>query len=125
MPTRDQHLKQAKANEDLAELLLQSGDDNSTTWAATLIFYAALHYGRAFLAARGMTTISTHVGFESLFRRTWIRPPDPFPNYRRLKLRSESARYDCAVYTASQIRELRDRYLRPLRDAIVASLSAP
>lgn len=62
MPTRDQHLKQARANEDLAELLLQSGDDNSTTWAATLIFYAALHYGRAFLAARGMTTISTHVG---------------------------------------------------------------
>jgi hypothetical protein len=125
MPTRDEHLKQAKDNENLAERLVQQGDEISNTWAATLIFYSAVHYGRAFLAGRGSKRISTHIGFESSFRRVWAGPPELFRHYRLLRISSEIARYDCATYTASQIRSLRDQHLRPFRDAILAALSAP
>jgi hypothetical protein len=125
MPTRDEHLKQAKDNENLAELLLQQSDETSNTWAATLIFYSAVHYGRAFLAGQGSKRISSHIGFESSFRQVWAGPPELFRHYRRLRISSETARYDCTTYTASQIRSLWDNHLRPFRDAILAALGVP
>lgn len=125
MPSRDEHLRQANDNEEFAERLLQSGDAASVTWAATLVFYSAVHYGRAFLAAHGLMGISTHIGFDSSMRRLWVRPPNLFPHFRGLKRYSEEARYDCVIYTASQVRDLRDDHLHPFRDAILAALDVP
>ncbi|HVN30154.1 MAG TPA: hypothetical protein VMT64_16765 [Candidatus Binataceae bacterium] len=123
MPTSIEHLKQAKDNEDLAERLLRLGDEASDTWAATLMFYSALHYGRSFLVRRGSTRISTHGGFESSFRRLWAGPPELFRHYRLLRTSSENARYDCITYNSSQAQRLRDQHLHPFRDAILAALA--
>jgi len=125
MRTPAEHLKQAKDNEDLAERLLQSGDADSITWAVTALFYSVVHYGRAFIAAKGTPTITTHGGFESFFRRSWTPPPDLFPLYRRLKDHSERGRYECISYTDVEVRDLRDNQLRPFRDAIKAALGIP
>lgn len=125
MRTRDEHLKQASDNEGLGERLLLTGDVVSTAWAATLFYYSAVHYGRAFLAERSVTKVSTHIGFESLFLREWSRPATIFSHYRTLKLRSERARYDCAAYSSSEVRDLRDNHLRPFRDAILTVLGTP
>ena len=125
MKTRDEHLKQASNNEDFAERLLQSGDAASVTWAATLVFYSAVHYGRAFLAARGPLTIRTHSGFESIFRQSWAAPTNVLAHYRLLKVYSERARYDCVEYSAAEVMRLRDDHLRPFRDAILATLGVP
>jgi hypothetical protein len=125
MKTRDEHLKQASNNEDFAERLLQSGDAASVTWAATLVFYSAVHYGRAFLAARGSLTIRTHSGFESISRQSWVAPNNVLAHYRLLKVYSERARYDCIEYSITEILKLRDDHLRPFRDAIRAALGVP
>ena len=125
MRSRDEHLKQANDNEALGERLLLSGDLVSTSWAATLFFYSAVHYGRAFLAARDVTKLSTHVGFETLFQRKWNRSSAIFHHYRSLKFQSERARYDCAAYSSNEVRDLRDHHLYPFRDAILAALGSP
>lgn len=125
MKTRDEHLKQARDNETFAERLLLSGDTVAINWAATAIFYSAVHYGRAFLAAKSTRTITTHVGFETLFRRAWTQPPDLFSEYRKLKIHSERARYDSVEYPIAEILDLRDQQLRPFREAIMAALGLP
>lgn len=123
MRTRDEHLKQAKDNEDLAEWLLHSGDAKSITWAVTALFYSVVHYGRAFVAAQGNPiTITTHGGFETHFKRAWRPPPDLFLFYRRLKDDSERARYECVAYTAADVTKLRDNQMRPFRDAVIKVL---
>jgi uncharacterized protein (UPF0332 family) len=125
MPTRDQHLKQAKDNEEFAERLLRSADNPSIAWAATTIFYSAHHYRRAFLAVSTTTQPKTHVGFETTFRRSWTRSSDLLQHYRRLKLISERARYDCVEYSIAEILKLRDDHLHPFGDAILAALGVP
>jgi hypothetical protein len=125
MRTLPEHLKQAKDNEAFAEVLLQTGDANSITWAVTAFFYSVVHYGRAFVAHKATPTITTHGGFESFFKRSWSQPPDLFPLYRRLKDHSERARYECIAYTDAQVRDLRDNQMRPFRDAIKAALGVP
>jgi uncharacterized protein (UPF0332 family) len=125
MKTLDEHLKQASNNEDFAERLLQSGDATSVMWAATLVFYAAIHYGRAFLTARGPLTIRTHPGFESTFRQSWAAPNSVLSHYRLLKVYSERARYDCIEYSVAEVLKLRDDHLHPFRDAILAALAVP
>jgi hypothetical protein len=124
MPTRDQHLKQASDNQDFADRLLQTGDVVSITWAATALFYSAVHYGRAFLAANTITATS-HVGFESHFTRVWSPRPKVFDHYQALKEASEYARYDCITYNSSQAERLRDQHFHPFRDAMLAALGIP
>jgi uncharacterized protein (UPF0332 family) len=128
MKTRDEHLKQAKANEAHADALLQNASPESLAWAVTALFYSAVHYGRAFLAASRTPTITSHVGFESYFRRSWkVTPttPDVFDLYRRLKDESEAARYDCASFSKTQVENLKVNFLVPFRDAILAALESP
>jgi len=125
MMTRDAHLRQARDNEFLAERLLQWGDSIAVTWAATVVFYAAVHYGRAHLVTKTSATIRTHNGFEAVFRSTWPKPRELIAHHRWLKDRSEKARYDCVVYTEAEVVDLRDDHLRPLRDAILAALGVP
>ena len=125
METRYEHPKQAKDNENFAERLLQDGDAYSVTWAATLIFYSAVHYGRAFVAANRPMNIRTRSGFDSIFRRAWTASSIVFPHYQVLKVNYERARYDCAEYTVAEVLKLRDDHLRPFRDAILAGLGVP
>lgn len=122
MKSRDEHLKQAKNNENFADSQLQTAQTDALTWAVTALFYSAAHYGRAYVVVSGATTITSHVGFESYFHRCWTTKPDIFPLYRRLKDDSEAGRYDCVSYSASEVVHLRDNYLVPFRDAARAAL---
>jgi uncharacterized protein (UPF0332 family) len=122
MKSRDDHLKQAKSNETYADQLLQTASADALQWAVSVLYYAAVHYGRAFLVASGAKTITTHIGFETYFGRHWKKPPDIFPLYRRLKDDSEAARYDCIAYSAAEVQKLKDVCLVPFRDAVCAAL---
>lgn len=121
MKSRDDHLRQAKSNEAYADYLLNTGRADALQWAVTALYYAAAHYGRAFLVASNVKTITTHSGFESYFGRHWVKPPDIFPLYRRLKDDSEAARYDCVGYSATEVQKLRDIFLVPFRNAVYAN----
>lgn len=91
MPNENQHLIQARHNEDFVQYLIDTirfGD-----WAATGIFYAAVHYVEAAFDARlnGFHTFSHAVRDYNLSRVL----PDPRGRleYRRLKSASMLARY--------------------------------
>jgi hypothetical protein len=47
LPSKDEHLKQAQHNEQLADALSKGA---YIDWAVTVLFYAALHYVDAVLA---------------------------------------------------------------------------
>jgi hypothetical protein len=81
MKSRDEHLKQAKSNEDFANTQLLTGQTDALTWAVTALFYSVAHYGRAYVVAKGTHTITSHVGFESHFHRHWTAKPDIFRFY--------------------------------------------
>ena len=95
MPRSLEHLKQAEHNQEL----LKSLDlDNSPflDWAATIAFYAALHYVEAWFAVQG--TGMHHTKHEQ--RNRAMNQVDEFrpivwPNYRTLQDRSHDARYKC------------------------------
>jgi uncharacterized protein (UPF0332 family) len=127
MRSQQVHIKQAEENELLGERLLRSNDPASIVWAVTLFYYTAAHYGRAYLVSKNTSTITSHSGFESYFRRAWPKPPtlDVFPLYQSLKYNSERARYDCVNYTEQEVRQLRDDKFNPLRAAIRLLLGLP
>lgn len=67
-------------------------------WAATCLFYAAVHYVNAFLVKRGKPLPRKHHGESSSPGRTDIVRDDPelqaiYPEYRDLEDVSRNARY--------------------------------
>ena len=50
MPTAAEHITQAKKNERFVDSINALPD--FADWGATALFYAAVHYGRAFLAGK-------------------------------------------------------------------------
>jgi len=125
MRSQQTHVKQAEQNELLGERLLRSNDPESINWAVTLFYYAAAHYGRAYLASKNTPTVTGHSGFESYFRRAWPGQPIPdvFPHYQSLKYNSERARYDCVTYSEQDVRQMRDSHFKPFRAALRAELN--
>jgi hypothetical protein len=118
MPSEHDHLAQARQNEEFADFLLAQTDERFFGWALTSIFYAAVHYGRAFLRFKRGPAITSHPGFETHFLRI-SRDQSLYNLYRRLKDESERARYDCAQYTKNEVGDLKQKYLVPFRDALV------
>lgn len=117
MPCEAEHIAQAQDNEAFADFLLAQNNERFLGWAVTSVFYAAVHYGRAFLRAQGGPAITSHPGFETHFVRL-ARDQSLYNLYRRLKDESERARYDCANYNKIDIDELKRKYLIPFRDAL-------
>jgi hypothetical protein len=122
MPTEGNHRAQAQDNEAFADFLLAHNEPRYLGWAVTSIFYAAVHYGRAFLRARSGPAITSHPGFETHFLR-FSRDPSLYSLYRRLKDESERARYDCATYSSSEVDELKQKYLIPFREGLNQQIS--
>jgi hypothetical protein len=123
MPSEADHLATARGNEEFAEFLLIQPEDRFLGWAVSSVFYAAVHYGRAFLRAKSGPAITSHPGFETHFLRI-CRDQSLYNLYRRLKDESERARYDCATYNKADVSDLRQKFLFPFRDALNA-LSKP
>ena len=122
MPSQDEHLAQARDNEALSDFLLEQSEDRFFGWAVTTVFYAAVHYGRAFLRSKNAAVITSHPGFETHFLRV-SRDQSLYNLYRRLKDESERARYDCARYNKTEVNELKQKYLTPFRDALTEKRS--
>ena len=118
MPSEANHLTSAKDNEEFAEFLLKQSEGRFLGWAVTSVYYAAVHYGRAYLTANGGPTITSHPGFESHFIRI-SGDQKLYDLYRRLKDESERARYDCVTYNQTEVEELRQKYFLPFRNAVV------
>jgi hypothetical protein len=117
MPSEADHLAAARGNEEFTEFLLIQAEERFLGWAVSSAFYAGVHYGRAFLQAKGGPAITSHPGFETHFLRI-CGDQTLYSLYRRLKDESERARYDCAAYSKAEVRDLTQKFLFPFRDAL-------
>ena len=119
MPSAQVHRRQAQHN----EAFIKSFDLDTTPyldWVVTAAFYTALHLIDAYLDTRNIH-LSTHRGRDSLI---WsVRKLRPlYSAYRRLKHRSEEARYEGVGFKPQQVRSLLNKELRGIKDRL-ASLS--
>lgn len=122
MPTENQHLIQARHNEDFIQHLINTG--RFSDWAATGMFYAAVHYVEAAFDARlnGFHTFS-HAAREYHLSRV-LPDPKSRMHYRRLKSASILARYLAGV-SASGVPQTASSFfdaprLQQLRDSLNA-----
>ena len=123
MPSRDQHLEQARHNEQF----LDSFDLGRTPflgWVVTATFYTALHYLRALMSRHGYTNVSNYGDMDVAFARLSIlkRRPDINDDYRSLKDDSWSARYNMWRPQADEVVGMRDGELRRIRDFVLANI---
>ena len=89
MPSKDEHLEKAKRNETFAEFLATKTKYHD--WAATVLYYAALHYVDAILAVSQVDP-PDHEQRHALIRRNdTLRRI--YAEYRMLETLSRNARY--------------------------------
>ena len=106
MPTLQQHVTQARRNEELSRSIESSHPD----WAVTTLFYAALHYVKAFshvhppMRSAGAATISHDAVISALGQQA----PRIHRQYRRLFDGSLDARYQCQVFSQREVDAFRD-----------------
>jgi hypothetical protein len=92
MPTRENHLRQARAN--LSALELQPAD--LYTWRVTIRFYVVLHLIDAVFAEVGHTHPDSHEERGRMIREKRFALPYLIQQaYRQLEQESREARYDC------------------------------
>jgi len=119
MPNGDIHRRQASHNEAFLAVL-----DVDTTpfrdWMVTAIFYAALHHIESYLATKNVH-LHTHLGRDNLIWAVHeLRPV--YDSYRRLKHRSELARYEAVIFSAVQVRAMQTAELAHIKSHITALL---
>jgi hypothetical protein len=105
LPTKDEHLDKAIPNEKLAEVL------RNTTflgWAATIFFYAALHYCEAVLAVHGHHPQS-HESRDPLIRKNQVLMKI-WSEYKSLDVMSRNARYYAVEITPAHIQDVRNAF---------------
>jgi hypothetical protein len=110
MASAEEHRDQAERNEDVAQLLVDSGFFD---WAMTAMFYSALNLVQAYFVEHGISATSHG---QRLLRI--LGTPDLvaiIDHYKLLKTRSESARYECRRFTANEYVETRARFFEPLQ----------
>jgi len=120
VPTTTQHLAQAATNETLA----LAWEVTAPEWAATALFYAALHYVDAFFYLDGQINHSLD-GFKSHEVRTRevsLRLGFVYQEYQRLLDRSRNARYDCIAFDTRKVQNLRAHNLLPIRQYVESQL---
>jgi len=116
VPDRSAHIDKARSNEALSLSLRATPYPD---WAATVLFYAALHLVEAVLAP--LTQLRTHV------RRDNVVATDPrlrpiYVHYRELYDRSLDARYNCVAFTGQHVRNLHAQEYEPLNQHLGALL---
>ena len=97
MKTPAQYLQQASHNTEMAAFIREN-KDSCLDWAATCLFYAAVHYVNAHLAHRGEPIPKQH-RTQRLTGRSDIVEADPelrniYVAYRYLDDESRNARYE-------------------------------
>lgn len=114
MPTRDEHLAQARHNADFYSTVDKAGYKD---WAATVLFYTALHYVDALLATKGMHPPkhkTRDVAVSSVFE---LRPI--FSHYSALKNASYNARYNVpSGFSSAYISQLESVHLAAVKNEV-------
>jgi hypothetical protein len=101
LPSKADHLLKAEGNESFATTITPESQPK-IDWALVVLFYAAVHYIEAYLAAqfnmhvRSHTTRDGWVGRDSTLRRT-------FNEYQHLKFYGYNARYEMFGFTAADV----------------------
>jgi hypothetical protein len=88
--TPAEHRAWAKQNEEAFKSLRKTYPD----WAATVLFYVAVHEVQAFLAARNIHP-QDHGARNRTLRANW--PKTIWPPYESLQQVSNEARYECVM----------------------------
>ena len=114
MPTAAEHIAQAIQNEEFPDSIRSIG--SSANWGVTVLFYAAVHYGRALLAGKS-NPVTTHQHFQSVFLRL-TGDFVAYGYYRALQTESEAARYDCKKYEWSDVDALNSGSFAPFKIAL-------
>ena len=88
MPLQSEHITKAERNEKLAETLFRT---SYIEWAVTVLFYAAVHYVDAILAASGLHPDSHGQREDAINANPTLMTVRP--QYRILDTLSRNARY--------------------------------
>ncbi len=114
MASAKEHVQQARKNE---EFLIRVRELNDyADWGVTVVFYIAVHYGRALLATLG-TQITSHQHFQTEFlRRTTDKIA--YKHFRSLQTAAEGSRYDVIPFAWSDADELACNHLEPFKAAV-------
>lgn len=96
----EHHITKAQNNERFLLFIEESIKDDFIDWKITVIFYAALHYIKAFLKKNKIIIGQSHSEIESAIKAggKFPLPPDIYDIYHDLYRTSREARY-VAIYT--------------------------
>ncbi len=106
MPAESIHARQTQHNEEYLDTF-DLGVTPYLDWAVTVMFYTALHYVEWYLATKNLHP-ADHTIRDSYLQRTRDLKPI-WPDYRRLKDRSEKARYEGALFMVEEAQKLKSR----------------
>ncbi len=113
MPTTQQHLDQASANEVVSTQI------NQEDWAVTALFYAAVHYVEAYCChAHGVHSKGHHD--RQVFVGNNLSAIGP--EYAGLEFWSREARYECCEFSTHDVQSLRAD-LQKIKDHILPMIT--
>jgi len=114
MPDKDDHLAQANHN---TQFYFSFDRKRNSDWAATVLFYAGLHYIDAFLATLQIDPGSHDVRDRYMTRLAQLRPISS--HYFALKNSSRTARYSpLARFPIQHLEDLEQIHLEQIKSAL-------
>lgn len=118
MPSKDQHVEQAKHNEAFFESLVGVAPPRLyLDWEIATLFYAAVHYVDAILATKLVNGIHPR---DHGARRDWVsRMPSDFSaistQYLQLENRRRNAQYDLIKVNEANVKAYQENLFNPIR----------
>jgi hypothetical protein len=106
LPSRAEHLGQARRNRDLVNDLLatRAHDPTARQWIVTLAFYCALHCIEAHLDGHGRHCFTHGVRIKTIAQPELGVPPDVYAAYKQLHEWSDGARYRLQEFDEARVR---------------------
>jgi arginine utilization protein RocB len=120
VPTKEQHVAKAEGNASFA-LSLTLDSTAKIDWALIALFYAALHYIEAYLAATSGIHVRSHetrdrmVARESNLRKI-------FNEYSDLKYYGYNARYEISPFSAEDVQKHASNHFATIKKLLVPLL---
>jgi hypothetical protein len=100
LPSIQEHIAKAKANELLAAKLMTDGQND---WAVTVFFYASLHYIEAYFAITNMHyTAHSRRSDNMIDDAVLVNVHD---QYRLLEEASKRARYEARPFSPNEVKQ--------------------
>ena len=90
----EEHLNQAKHNEDFLKIVENANPDDYFDWKITIVFYVAIHYIDAYFASHGIRITSHEHRFDCLEMGEFCVSMEFFNHYSNLYNLARNARYN-------------------------------